>query len=78
MGLEVIGYRLHPETISPLFSDLLSTTILFRDSQLHPKQLSLFCLLWLSSAIAGRIGCITSFCSMIIVLYELKNSSSAV
>jgi len=32
--------------------------IVFRDSSLYPKQLSLFCLLWLISACAGhdRIG----------------------
>jgi len=42
--------------ISTLFADLSRTTalrmfkIMFRDSLLFPKQLSLFCLLWLISA----------------------------
>jgi len=49
--------------------------IVFRDSSLYPKQFSLFCLLWLISACADRIGYITSFCSMIELLHELKNSS---
>jgi len=47
----------------------------FRDSSLYPKQLSLFCLLWLSSASADRSGYIVNFCSMIELLHELKNSS---
>jgi len=49
--------------------------IVFRDSSLYGKQLSLFCLQWLSSACADRIGCIAYFCSMIELLHELKNSS---
>jgi len=48
--------------------------IVFRDSSLYPKQLSLFCLLWLISASAGRIGYITKFCSMIELLHELKTA----
>jgi len=28
----------------------------FRDSSLYPKQLSLFCLLWLISASSDRLG----------------------
>jgi len=51
--------------------------IVFRDIPLYPKQLSLFRLLWLSSASADRIGYITCLCSMIKLLSELKNSSSA-
>jgi len=49
--------------------------IVFRDSSFYPKQLSLFCLLWLISACADRIGHITNLCSMIELLHELKNSS---
>jgi len=49
--------------------------IVFRDSSLYRKQLFLFCLLWLSSASAERIGYITNFCSLIELLTELKNSS---
>ena len=49
--------------------------IVFRDSSLYPKQLCLFCLIWLISASADRIGNITNFCSMIELLQELKNSS---
>ena len=37
--------------------------IVFRDSTLYPKQLSLFCLLRLISASAERIGYISNFCS---------------
>jgi len=49
--------------------------IVFRDSSLYPKQLSLFYLLWLISASAYRIGYITNFCSMTELLHKLKNSS---
>jgi len=66
MGQEVIiigfgvslGYRLHPITISPLFHtfpQLRMVKIVFGGSPLHPKQLSLFCLLWLNSASADGI-----------------------
>jgi len=50
--------------------------IVFRDSSLYSKQLSLFCLLRLISASADPTGYITNFCSMIELLHELKNSSS--
>jgi len=46
--------------------------IVFGDSSLYPKQLPLFCLLWLISACADRIGYITNFRSMIKLLHELK------
>jgi len=49
--------------------------IVFRDSSLYPKQLSLFCLLRLVSASADRIDYITNFCSMIELVHELINSS---
>jgi len=42
-----LGYRLRPETISPQFADLSSTThvkIVFRGGLLYPKPLSLYCL----------------------------------
>ena len=48
--------------------------IVFRDSSLYPKQLSLFCLLRLINGSADRIGYITNFCNMIKLLHELKNS----
>jgi len=48
--------------------------IVFRDSTLYPKQLSLFCLLRLISASAERISYITNFCSMIELLHDLKIS----
>jgi len=48
--------------------------IVFRDSSLYPKQL-FFCLLWLISASADCIGYNISFCSMIELLDELRNSS---
>jgi len=69
------GLRLHPETISPLFADLSSSKHIYDcipNSSLYPKQLSLFCLLWLISASADRIGYITSFCSMMKLLHELQ------
>jgi len=49
--------------------------IVFRDSSLYPKQLSLFFLLRLISASADCIDYISNFCSMIELLRELKNSS---
>jgi len=50
--------------------------IVFRDSSLYPKQLSLlFCLLRLISASADRNGYISNFCSMIELLHELKSRS---
>ena len=48
--------------------------IVFRDTTLYPKQLSLFCLLRLISANADRNGYISNFCSMIELLHELKQS----
>ena len=48
--------------------------IVFRDSTLYPKQLSLFCLLRLISASAERIGYISNFYSMIELLHKMKNS----
>ena len=49
--------------------------IVFRDSTLCAKQLSLFCLLRLISASAKRIGYVSNFCSTIKLLHELKNRS---
>jgi len=49
------------------FRPLRMFKIVFRDSSLCQKQLSLFFLLWLISACADRIGCITNFCNMITV-----------
>jgi len=57
------------------FRPLRMFTILFRDSSLYQKQLSLFCLLWMISASADRIGFITIFCRMNEMLHKLKNSS---
>jgi len=48
--------------------------IVFRESSLYPKQLSLFCLLRLISASADLNGYISNFCSMIELLHELKKS----
>jgi len=55
-------------------SPLRMFKIVFRHSSLYPKQLSLFCLLWLISTRADRIGYIADFCKMIELLHELKNS----
>jgi len=49
--------------------------IVFRDSSLYPKQLSLFCPIRLNSASADPIGFITNLYNMIELLHELKNSS---
>jgi len=49
--------------------------IVFRDSSLYLKQISLFYVLRLISASDDSIGHITNFCSMIELLHELKNSS---
>jgi len=48
--------------------------IVFRDSSLYPKQLSLFCLLRLISASVDRTDYIANFCSMIELLHELKKA----
>jgi len=59
-----LAYRLHPEIISPLlqtFHPLRMFEIVFCDSSLYPKQLSLFCLVWLISASVDRIGSIANF-----------------
>jgi len=49
--------------------------IVFRNSSLYPKQLSLFCLLRLIRASADRSGYVTNLCSMAELLHELKNNS---
>jgi len=46
----------------------------FCDSSLYRTQLSLFCLLWLISACADRIGYIINFCSMVELLHENKKA----
>jgi len=56
------------------FHPLRKFKIVFRDSLLYPKQLSLFCLLWLISPCADGMGYITNLCSVIELLHELKNS----
>jgi len=48
--------------------------IVFRNSLLYQKQLSLFGLLKLIGASDDRNDCITKFCGMIELLHELKNS----
>jgi len=53
------------------FRPLRMFKIVFRDSSLYPKQLSLFCLIMLISASADRIMATLP----ISVAYELKNSS---
>ena len=58
-----------------IFRPLRMFKIVLRDSSLYAKQLTLFCLLWLISASAKRIGYISNLCSMIKLLHELKNSS---
>ena len=64
-----------PHHFLQIFRPLRMFKIVFRDSSLYPKQLSVFCLLWLNIASADGIGYTTSFCSMIKLLHELKNSS---
>jgi len=57
------------------FRPLRMFKIVFRDSSLYPKQLSLFSLLWPISTSADRIDYFTNFCSKIELLHELKNNS---
>jgi len=67
--------RNHLTTFCRPFVHYACLKIVFRDSSLYSKQLSLFCLLWLISASDDRIGDVTDFCSMIELLHELKSSS---
>jgi len=48
--------------------------IVFRDTSLYPKQLSLFCLLRLIRSSADRNDYFSNFCSMIELLHELKKN----
>jgi len=52
-----------------------ASKIVFCDSWLYLKQLSLFRLLWLISASTDGIDYITNLYRMIELLHELKNSS---
>jgi len=56
-----------------IFRPLHMFKIVLRDSSLYPKQLTLFCLLWLIRASAKRSDYIINFYSMIKLLHELKN-----
>ena len=56
------------------FRPLRMFKIVFCDSSLYPKQLSLFFLLWLISASADRIGYVTNLCSMVELLHEFKKT----
>jgi len=58
-----------------LFRALRLFKIVFHDISLHPTNLFLFCLLWLISACANRIGYITNFSSMKVLLLELTSIS---
>jgi len=53
--------RNHHTTFCRPFVHCACLKIVFRDSPLYSKQLTLFCLLWLSSTRADRIGFITGF-----------------
>jgi len=57
------------------FRALRMFKIVFRDSSLYPKQLPLFCLLWLICASADPIGYISNFYSVIKLLHKLKTRS---
>jgi len=67
--------RNHLTTFCKPFVHYACFKVVFRDSSLYPKQLSLFCLLRLISASAHRNGYLTNFSSMIELLHELKNSN---
>jgi len=67
--------RNHLTTFCRPFVHYACLKIAFRDNSLYPKQFSLFCLLWLISASADRIGYITNFCSMIKLLHELSKTA---
>jgi len=60
-----------PHHFLQTFRQLRMFKIVFRESSLYPKQLSLFFLQRLNSASADRIGYISNFCSMIELLHEL-------
>jgi len=76
VGIWVIAYNQKPSHhFLQTFRPLRMFKIVSRDSSLYPKELSLFCLLRLISASADPIGYITSFCSMVELLHELKNSN---
>jgi len=69
VGIRVIVCVQKPShQFSQTFHPLRMFNFVFRDSSIYPKQLSLFYLLWLSSASADSIGFIISFCSMIKLL----------
>jgi len=57
------------------FRPLPMFQIVFRDSSLYPKKMSLFCLIRLNSVSADPVGCITNLCNVIELLHDLKNSS---
>ena len=67
--------RKHFNTFCRPFSPPHMFKTVLRDSSLYPKQLPLFCLLWLICASADPIGYISNFYSMIELLHELKNRS---
>ena len=69
------AYRNHLTTFCRPFVHCACLKSVFHDSPLYPKHLSLFCVLWLISACADRIGYIANFCSMIELSHEFKNSS---
>ena len=64
--------RNHLTTFGRPFVHYASSRFCFGIVHFIRNNCFLFCLLWLSSASAGRIGYITSFCSMIKLLHELK------
>jgi len=76
VGIRAIGcVQKPPQHFMPTLHPLRMFQIVFRDSSLYPKRLSLFCFLKLISASVDRIGYITNFCSMIKLLHELKHRS---
>ena len=70
----IVCFKKPSRNILQTFSPLRMFKIVFRDSSLYPKQLSLFCLLWLISASADRISYTANFSSMIELLHELKTA----
>jgi len=71
----IVGIQKPSHHFLQTFRPLRMFKILFRDSSLYQKQLSLFSLLWLISASADCIDYFTIFYSMIELLHEFKNSS---
>jgi len=71
---DIVCVQKPPHNFLQTLHPLRMFKIVFRDSSLYSKQLSLFCLVRLIRASADRIGYISNFCNMVELFHELKNS----